>query len=343
MIEGQKNGDSAQPLTVDSAANVLEGLLSDSSEEQQPEETTPDETPEAPSSEEEQGDEPASEEESSSEEETEPSEEGEPEESNDDEEQPDLIPVKVNGKESKVTLDELKKGYSREQDYTQKSQKLAEDRRKLETEATPERDGLRADRQRYASQLSELENALKSLVQEPDWDNLARENPELFADTRQAWKEHQKRIEQITEERTAAEASVKKDFAAQQNGYLTEQSKKLLEAIPAWTDKEVAKKESDSIVSYAKGLGFSEDEVKGVTDHRALVALRKAMLFDRAEAAKAEAKKTAQVKVEKVKVAAPGAKASKLKANDATRAKQRHAKVGSVDSAAEALQLMLDD
>ena len=42
-----------------------------------------------------------------------------------EEEQPELYAVKINGQEEQVTLDELKSGYSR-QDYTQKTQKIAE-------------------------------------------------------------------------------------------------------------------------------------------------------------------------------------------------------------------------
>lgn len=347
MNEGQQPGDSATALTVDSAASVLDGLLSGHSEEEQPDDTSDDKTPAAQSSPDDETDDQSdeSEEQSNSDDEddNESSDEDDAEvASDDDEEQPELHAVKVNGEEAKVTLDELKKGYSREKDYTQKSQKLAEDRRKLEAELTPERDAVRAERQRYAKDLSDLETALKSLVQEPDWDKLRAENPEEFADVWAAWNQHKKRLDVIAGERKEADAKVQADFSTAEKARLVGERDKLIAAIPSWSDTKVAKDESDAILTYGEGLGFSKEEIRGVSDHRALVALRKAMLFDRAEADKAKAKKTAVAKIEKVKAAAPGAK-GKPKANDTTRAKQRHAKVGSVTSAASALELMFGD
>jgi hypothetical protein len=58
-------------------------------------------------------------------------EEEEPEE----QEQPQTFTVKVDGKEVAVTLDELQKGYSRTQDYTRKTQQIAEVRKQVEQEA----------------------------------------------------------------------------------------------------------------------------------------------------------------------------------------------------------------
>jgi len=51
------------------------------------------------------------------------------EETQEEEEQPQVYTVKVDGKEIEVTLDELQKGYSRTQDYTRKTQQVAETRK----------------------------------------------------------------------------------------------------------------------------------------------------------------------------------------------------------------------
>ena len=65
--------------------------------------------------------------------------EGETEESEEDEieaedeEELELYDVKVNGEEVQVNLEELKSGYSRTQDYTQKTQKIAEIEKNLKT------------------------------------------------------------------------------------------------------------------------------------------------------------------------------------------------------------------
>ena len=61
--------------------------------------------------------------------ESESEEEAEPEE---EEAAPATYRVKVDGEEVEVTLDELQKGYSRTQDYTRKTQALAEQRKAAE-------------------------------------------------------------------------------------------------------------------------------------------------------------------------------------------------------------------
>lgn len=47
--------------------------------------------------------------------------------------EPELYEVKINGKTFKVPLDELRNGYQRQQDYTTKAMRLAEERRQLES------------------------------------------------------------------------------------------------------------------------------------------------------------------------------------------------------------------
>lgn len=345
MNDGQNDGDS-QALTVDSAAPLLDRLFSGETEETQSETQNDDETPEAPSPEDDAApDADESEESPDSEEEDAPAsdEDDEAAPADDDDEQPELIPVKANGEELKVSLDELKKGYSREKDYTQKAQKLAEERRQHEVATKAERDAISAERQRYLSQNRELEQALSSLVKEPDWDTLRVEAPEQFADIHAAWTAHKKSMDALAATRQAAEAEARKAYENAEAAHVQGERAKLLEAIPAWSDKALRDKEGAALLAYGKKLGFAENEVRGVTDHRALVTLRKAMLFDRAQEAAAKAKQTATTKIEKVKAAAPGAKGSKKPTSDLTRAKQRHAKVGSTESAAQVLSLMFDD
>ena len=49
-----------------------------------------------------------------------------------EEQQPQLYTIKVDGEDVEVTLDELQNGYSRQRDYTRKTQELAEQRKSFE-------------------------------------------------------------------------------------------------------------------------------------------------------------------------------------------------------------------
>ena len=67
-------------------------------------------------------------------------------------ETPGTYTIKVDGKDVEVTLDELQAGYSRQADYTRKSQVLAEQRKKSEEELA----ATQQERQRYISQLEQF-------------------------------------------------------------------------------------------------------------------------------------------------------------------------------------------
>jgi len=186
--------------------------------------------------------------------------------------------VKVDGEEVEVPLDELLKGYSRTADYTRKTQAIAEARKNAEAEAAQARE----ERQRYAQTLQVLEAQLKA-AQPPeiDWDRLYQENPVEWVRQRelvrtrqeqQAWVENQRRAlaeKQALEEQQVAEQTLQVERT------------KLLEQLPEWRDSTKARAEKAKIVSYAtEKLGFTTDEISDLYDARAVLALRKAMLYD---------------------------------------------------------------
>ena len=113
------------PMNMAEAADALAGILPDEGQEENSEAQLPEEG--AAVDEELLSDADADGEETD----TEQSEENEESE---EEEKPQVFTVKVDGKEVEVTLDELQKGYSRTQDYTRKTQQIAEVRKQTEAE-----------------------------------------------------------------------------------------------------------------------------------------------------------------------------------------------------------------
>lgn len=101
-------------------------------------------------------------------------EQSELDEETEEEEKPaEVYTVKVDGKEVEVTLDELQKGYSRTQDYTRKTQQIAETRKQVEAEAS----AIRAEREQYAQLLGALKQQLESTEAPVDMDRLYNEDP----------------------------------------------------------------------------------------------------------------------------------------------------------------------
>ena len=256
----------------------------------------------------------------------------------DEVEEPQVFTVKINGEEVKVTLDEALKGYSRTQDYTRKTQELAQRLKEFE----PERNAVRAERQQYADALRQVEQALTDLTpQEPDWVKVQHETPEDFPILWAQWQQHKERLSRLSAERRQAEESVRADQIAAYNESVQRAQEQLFEQLPEWKDAEKRKAEQTRLRSYAvENAGYTEDELNSVVDPRAIVLLRKAMLYDEAQKAKPVLKQ----KIEKIKKATPGsAHAKRQVVAESTKALQRLAKTGRVEDAASAFELMLPD
>jgi hypothetical protein len=332
MVDGH-NGTS-ESLTVHQAASVFEGLLS---EEENGESTETrnedDDQPEQVESEE-------GSEESVEPEEVEGEEDGDAEEVEDE---PDPKPRKVkikneDGSDGEVDEVEAGKGYMRTADYTRKTQALAAEKKTFQEQEVP---AVRAERQKLVERLAKVEETYKALVpQEPDWDRLRAEQPEQFADTWAAWQQYKSRLEGISKEKAEAQKQIDEDNMRQLDTVVKAERERLLEAVPSWKDEKIAKKEKADMVEFALKSGFTEDQLKTTVDHKVLVLLRKAMLFDRAQSAKP----AVQQKINRVKTATPGPSSrGKVKVTEATRALQRLAKTGRREDVQAAFEKMLDE
>lgn len=186
--------------------------------------------------------------------------------------------VKVDGEEVEVPLEELLKGYSRTADYTRKTQAIAEARRQAEAEAAAARE----ERQRYAQTLEALDAQLRSLQPpEIDWNRLYQENPVEWVRQREIQRTRQEQAAWLESQRNALAQKQAAEEQLEQAKTLEAERGKLLEVLPDWRDPEKARAEKAKIVTYAtERLGFSVDEISDIYDARAVVALRKAMMFD---------------------------------------------------------------
>ena len=120
--------------------------------------------------------------------------------------------------------------------------------------------------------------------------------------------------------------------------YLLQQKDALLAALPEWKDPKKAKAEKALVVESAKAAGFSEDDLKNVYDHRLVLLLRKAGLYDQMMSKRQGIK---PVVSNGPRPAKPGAAGRVSTTTEATRAKQRLAKTGRIDDAASAIALLL--
>lgn len=264
----------------------------------------------------------------------------ESEEETEESETPQTWIVKVDGKETEVSAEELVAGYQRQADYTRKTMKLAEERKAHAADV----EQTRVVRDEYASRLAELKKVLeRARPAEPDWDKLRQENPTEFAAT---WAEYQRRTE--TERRVADEqARIKKEQDGESleklNAHLAEEREKLFAAIPAWKDAAVAKQEQIKMLEFAeKEFGLSKEAVSEFTDHRAFLMLHMAMKY---ADLRSGGRKVVQEKAKKAPVLRPGQPKPKVlgQKRELERAKERLRRTGRVDDAKEVFMQMLPD
>ena len=314
------------PMNVAEAANALAGMLPEEGQEDSSEAQLPEEG--AAAEEELSADADAADDETDT-------EQSELDEDTEEQEQPQVFSVKVDGKEVEVTLDELQKGYSRTQDYTRKTQQIAEVRKQTEVELQ----AVRAEREQYAQLLSALESQVQQVAQPNiDWDRLYQEDPIEWVRQREVMRDNQEKAAAIQSEKQRLSQLSQQEQAQQMQQRLQHEQEALLAAIPDWKDAKKAQAEKALLVEFGQKIGFTPDELKNVVDHRAVLMLRKAALYDQMMSKRGNIKPVVN---NGPRPAKPGAAGRVSNTTEAVRAQQRVAKTGRVDDAANAIFQLL--
>lgn len=215
--------------------------------------------------------------------------------------------VKVDGQEVEKTLDELRAGFSRTESWTRKSQKLADERRQFAAEI----EAVRAERAKYAEVLDKYEQQVIAAVPQMPTGN----DPQEWIEYQRATLQH----EAVQRERADLQQRQQADQMRKRVEFLAEQQERLVKVFPTWADQTVALAEKEGIAHYALGLGFSEDDVDEIQDHRVVILLKKAM--ERDEWAKD--RKATKKKVKGGPTLRPGKSRPKTPAKKAARKKAR--------------------
>ena len=221
-------------------------------------------------------------------------------------ETPGTYTIKVDGKDVEVTLDELQAGYSRQADYTRKSQVLAEQRKKADEELA----ATQQERQRYLSQLEQFNTQADSKLDElksTDWTRLKEEDPTEYMLKRDQYRELQENKRTVEEEQKNLQYKTQQEQQAKWQEELGRQQEIMAQRLPEWNDPTKGAKLKQDIKSFAVKTGFTEQEVDSLIDARSVDVLHKAMLYDNLLAAKISNKKAKVVP----KVTRPGSPATK--------------------------------
>lgn len=256
--------------------------------------------------------------------------EADPEDQSDEQDDPDeaepakTFRVKIDGEEVEVTEDELVKGYSREKDYTRKTQALAEDRKAVQTEKQAAADARDQYVQRLEAVSQIIEQAQPRVDQSLRTTNTAEWSAQMHM--HRQWSEQKQAVEAA---RTAAAQEADREKDAERAAFVRQNREKLPELIPEWRDTKVQEVEVPKLYQHGIERGFSPEEMDDLADSRAVAILRDAMKYRELMDKKPEV----QSKLQTVKTMKPGSP-TPSRGQDERRARERLANDGSTDAAA---------
>lgn len=258
-------------LTVNQAANAFMGLMGsdEGSDEGQPEAQA--------QSDEGEGEEP--------EEESYDESDGEEQEDSEQEEQERTYRVKAAGEEKDVTLDELVKNYQLGADYTKKSQAVAEERKVVQAEYQAVQEAKQL-RDQYAQRLQVIEQIMSQGQETENLDYLKETDPIGYAVKVAELSQKEKQLAYIRAQQQQVSAKQEQERQQWMANLVRQESEKLATVLPDYVDPEKGESLRNSVRSYGKELGFSDEELASVVDSRHVITLYKAMQYDKLQKSK---------------------------------------------------------
>ena len=208
-----------------------------------------------------------------------------------------MVKLKVNGKEQAIDLKEAISQTQYSKANEEKARTIAEQKKTFESERAQVAEAF-TQRLEHVQGLGQmLEQKLMAEYQSVDWDRLRVTDPA-------EWTAKQVEFQRTQQELQQAGQAVGQQlrYAQEQQGQQEQQWRQqtlqqeraaMLDAIPEWQDESKMKGDLTEIVEYAKGAGFSEEELQDVVFNRHVQTLRKAWLYDKGQTVAEKKVKTA--------------------------------------------------
>ena len=224
----------------------------------------------------------------------------------DDEATDDVYIAKVDGEEVEVTARELLDSYQLNSVAKKKYHEAMEDRNKAKNELA----SLEAERKHYAESLELMRQQLAQTttgMTEEQWNELYQRDPMAYMKAKEDIRDQEARLQAIQQEQMQL---AQKQLQAEQA--------KLLERIPEWKNQDVANRERNNIVTYAKRFGFTDQEIAATNDSRVVDLLRRAYLYDALQSKKPTATKQVKKAPKMIKSGQPKGKVNVSEQNRKT-------------------------
>jgi hypothetical protein len=273
------------------------------------------------------------------------SEESEEEEVEDDSEETTLYTVTVDGEEYEVTEEELVKGYSRQADYTRKTQQLAEHRKQIDQVIENYKSEIAQAQQARDQYVNAVAQAIESnysylqQYQNIDWERLKSEDREEYLTKRDEYRQAQDQIDSLRKAQEQAQQESNLQLQKEHQRRLYEEHQKMVQAVPDWADENKRAAIGKAVSEFALSKGFSKGEIDQLVDHRSIIVLMQAKAYEDMQR-KQNSVRSKKVK-NKPKVVRGKAKTEKADTDKAKRTKQMK-RLQQTGKAEDAASLFLD-
>mgnify|MGYP003624204086 FL=1 len=252
-----------------------------------------------------------------------------------DPEEPSFHTVKVDGVEQKVSLEDLKQGYSGQQ-YVQKGMQEAAASRKQAEEVYS---ALLAERQQLVDIYQQMQQGQFLHQPNPPSDDLVSVDPIGYIEEKARYDKAMGEYNQ--QQAKMGEVMQQTEQARSQavQTYLQQEMQTLAQVIPEFGDAKKAPRLKEKLVGGGQNFyGYTQEEIGGIMDHRAIRVLNDAIKYREIVAGKSKAEHKAKGAKPVIK---PGAKKSNNPSLKAT--ERRKAKFKTSGRIEDALSLIVNE
>lgn len=179
---------------------------------------------------------------------------------------------------TQVSIKDLQGGYLRQQDYTQKTQAVADERRGFET--------VRGELNNDRAQLKMAQEAIVSFVQNaippvPD-PELMRSNPQEYNYQLAVRQQVTQELQGLMQNTQGAFVNQQQQGTQSQKDYEVKEARELLSVFPQLATPEKMQTFRNGVQTTARTFGFNDDEIAATHDHRILQLVHYASIGKRA-------------------------------------------------------------
>jgi len=219
------------------------------------------------------------------------------------------VKTKIGGEDGKVKFADLIKSYQL-QGHVDKQVREAAEVRKQANEYAQQVQQQTQVQQAVVGKIAEAKSIEAELAQYQgiDWNVLIDSDPvqamKLERQMRDLQGKHSAKVNEINQAAQYVQQSQQQQTAAS----LENERQALMQAVPEWSSEAVAVKEKQAIAADLKSRGYSERDIQNLSDHKAVLLARDAMLYRQQKAAGSIVEKQVREAPKIIKPGSTGAK-----------------------------------